>query len=100
MGFQSDCVDYMMDHTIDTYHDIQMKGVKFLRGIYAASGLSIRHKTQISKIEALKEIVRACGLNPKEILTREAMPTPHRIVVSTKELENKQIKIVCNILKS
>jgi len=100
LGVQSDYVDYMMGHTIDTYHDIQMKGIEFLRNIYAASGLSIKPKTQISKIEALKEIIRAWGLNPEEILTREAMSTPHRTIVSPEELENKQIKILCNALKT
>ena len=89
-----------MGHTIDTYHDVQMKGVEFLRNIYAASGLSIRPKTQISKIEALKEIIRAWGLNPEELLTREAISTPHRTIVSPKEHENKQMKILCNALKT
>jgi hypothetical protein len=46
----------MMGHTISTYHDIQMKGIEFLRGVYIASGLSIKPKTRLSKIEALKEI--------------------------------------------
>jgi hypothetical protein len=46
LGVQPDYVDYMMGHTVDTYHDIQMKGVEFLRGIYVASGLSIRPKTR------------------------------------------------------
>jgi site-specific recombinase XerD len=100
LGVQSDYVDYMMGHTIDTYHDIQMKGIEFLRNIYAASGLSIKPKTQISKIEALKEIIRAWGLNPEEILTREAMSLPHRTIASPEELENKQIKILCNALKT
>ncbi|MDI6848133.1 MAG: hypothetical protein QMD23_08475, partial [Candidatus Bathyarchaeia archaeon] len=90
----------MMGHTLSTYHDIQMKGIEFLRNIYAASGLSIRPKTQISKIEALKEIIRAWGLNPEEILTREAMSIPHRTIVGHEELENKQIKILCNALKA
>jgi hypothetical protein len=54
-----DYIEYMMGHTISTYHDIQMKGVESLRNIYAASGLSIRPKTALSKIEALKEIIRA-----------------------------------------
>jgi site-specific recombinase XerD len=100
LGVQSDYVDYMMGHTIDTYHDIQMKGIEFLRNIYAASGLSIKPKTQISKIEALKEIIRAWGLNPEEILAREAMSTPHRTIVSPEELENEQVKILCNALKT
>ena len=100
LGVQSDYVDYMMGHTIDTYHDIQMKGIEFLRNIYAASGLSIRPKTETSKIEALKEIIRAWGLDPEKILTREAMSTPHRILVSPEEIENKQIRILCNALKT
>lgn len=37
LGVQSDYVDYMMSHTIDTYHDIQMKSIEFPRNIYAAS---------------------------------------------------------------
>jgi len=45
----------MMGHTIDIYHDIQSLGVEKLRNVYAASGLSIRPKNRISKIDALKE---------------------------------------------
>jgi site-specific recombinase XerD len=41
LGVQLDYVDYMMSHTLDTYHDIQMKGIEFLRNIYASSGLTI-----------------------------------------------------------
>lgn len=59
LGVDRDYVEYMMGHTMSAYHDIQMKGVEFLRNIYAASDLSIRPKTQLSKIEALKEIIRA-----------------------------------------
>ncbi|MEM0235766.1 MAG: hypothetical protein QW628_10645 [Thermofilum sp.] len=68
-----------MGHTITTYHDIQMKGTEFLRNIYIASGISIRPKTQLSRIETLKEIIRAWGMNPKEILTREALSQPYRV---------------------
>ena len=99
LGVQADYVDYMMGHTIDVYHDIQMKGIDYLRNIYAASGLCIEPKTQTSKIDALKEIIRAWGLNPEEILTREAMSTPHRTIVGSTELENNQMKILCNALK-
>jgi len=48
-----------MGHKIDRYHDIEMKGVEFLRNSYISSGLSIRPKTRLSKIEALKETIRA-----------------------------------------
>ena len=59
LGVQPDYVDYMMGHTINTYHDIQSLGIDKLRTVYAASGLAIRQKTQISKVDALKEIIRA-----------------------------------------
>jgi len=59
LGVQTDYIEYMMEHTISTYHDIQMTGIEYLRGIYAASGLSIKPKTRLSKIDALKEIIRA-----------------------------------------
>jgi site-specific recombinase XerD len=72
LGVQPDYVDYMMGHTVDTYNDIQSVGIDKLRSIYAAAGLSIKPKTQNSKLDALKEIIRAYGMNPEQVLTREA----------------------------
>jgi hypothetical protein len=43
------------------YDDLQMKGIHFLRNIYAVSGVSIRPKTQLSKIGTSKELIRAWG---------------------------------------
>jgi hypothetical protein len=42
-------------------------------------GISPKHKTQnmISKIDALKEIIRAWGLNPEEINQRSLDETKH-----------------------
>ena len=48
LGVDRDYIEYMMGHTISTYHDIKMKGIEFLRGIYVASGLSIKPKTRRS----------------------------------------------------
>ena len=62
---QPDYVDYMMGHTVNTYHNIQSIGIDKLRALYAASGLSIKPKTQIRKVEALKEIIPAWELNPE-----------------------------------
>jgi len=62
-----------------------MKGIEFLRGIYIASGLS--------KIDALKEIIRAWGLNPEEILTKEALTKPYRTVIDQSQLEQNQYKL-------
>jgi site-specific recombinase XerD len=99
LGVDRDYVEYMMGHTIGTYHDIEMKGIEFLRNIYAASGLSIRPKTQLSKIEALKEIVRAWGMNPEEVLTRETLSRPYATYVQPASYEEEQVKSLSQALK-
>jgi len=99
LGVDRDYIEYMMGHTISAYHDIKMKGVEFLRGIYIASGLSIKPKTRMSKIYALKEIIRAWGLNPEEILTKQALTQPHRTIVSQGQLEDNQIHQLTIALK-
>jgi len=94
-----DYVEYTKGHVIDTCHDVQMKGVEFLRNIYAASGLSIKPRTRASKIEALKEIIRAWGMNPEEILVKDALAKAHRTVVNPLEDEQHQIRVLSNALK-
>jgi integrase len=100
LGVDRDYIEYMMGHTISTYHDIKMKGIEFLRGIYTASGLSIRQKTRVSKIDALKEIIRAWGMNPEEILTKDAMNKPHRTVIDPRQEELYQIQQLSMALKN
>ena len=99
LGVDRDYIEYMMGHTISTYHDIKMKGTEYLRGIYLASGLSIKPKTRVSKLDALKEIIRAWGLNPEEILTRDALREPHRTVIDRSTLENHQLNQLTSALK-
>jgi len=94
LGVPSDYIEYMMGHTISTYHDIKMKGVEFLRNIYASSGLSIKPKTKISKLEILKEFARTLGLNPEEIFTREALSKPWRTVMAPDEIVEEQTIIL------
>jgi integrase len=99
LGVPGDYIEYMMGHRISTYHDIEMKGIEFLRNVYAASGLSIRPKTQVGKIEALKEIIRAWGMNPDEILTRKALTMPARVYAQTNGMESDQITELRNALR-
>jgi site-specific recombinase XerD len=73
LGVQEAYVDYMMGHIPDTYDDIQSLGIDKLRNIYSAAGLAIRPKTQHSKLETIKEMIRALGENPEQILTRDAL---------------------------
>jgi hypothetical protein len=94
LGVQSDYVDYMMGHTVSTYHDIQSKGVEFLRSVYASAGLSAKPRAGVSKIDMLKEMMRAWGLEPEKILTREALAEPHRACVGPEEREKEDIRLL------
>jgi hypothetical protein len=58
-----------------------MKRVEFLRNFYASSGLSIRPKTQLSKIEMLKALEISLGLEPDKVLSKEAISQPHRTLI-------------------
>jgi len=99
LGLQPDYIDYMMGHTVDTYHDIQSKGVEFLRNVYAGAGLSVKPRAQTSKIEMVKEFIRGMGMNPEEILTRGSLAEPHRTYVSGRDREEDQIKALCLAFK-
>ena len=94
LGVQSDYIDYMMGHTIDTYNDIQMKGVEFLRSIYAAKDFSIRPKPKLSPLDQAKIFCRGMGLDPEKVLVKDAFAEPHRVCVSPGEFENRQVQIL------
>jgi integrase len=96
-SIKNDYIEYMMGHTISTYNDIKMKGVEYLRNLYASSGLSIRPKTRISKIDQLKMFAESLGLNPDEVLSRDAVVMPHRTVVDP---EQRKIEVLNQALKT
>lgn len=77
MGVERDYIEYMLGHTLSSYHDVKMKGVDFLRGIYLSSGLSMQPRTRASKILDLTEIIHSWGLNPEEVLTQKALNESH-----------------------
>jgi len=81
---------------MNTYNDVQMKGVEFLRNLYAQSGFSIRPKSKISKIDQLKVIMEAWGLDPNKILSKEALTRPHRTIVDN---QDEQIRVLNQSLK-
>lgn len=66
---------------------VKMKGVEFLRNLYSQSGLSIRPKAKLSKIEQIKLMIEAWGMNPNEILSKEALSMPNRTVVDPMQAE-------------
>jgi site-specific recombinase XerD len=100
LGVQSDYVDYMMGHTVDTYHDIQSKGVEFLRNIYAGAALSIKPRTGISKIDMVKEFVRGLGLNPEELLVQKAFSEAETKYLDPQEKERADIRTLMQAIKA
>lgn len=69
---------------------------RYLRNLYASSGLSIRPKTKIPKLERIEMFIESLGLNPDEILTREASSRPHRTVIDP---ESRKIEVLNEALK-
>ena len=76
-------------------HNPSLKGIEFLRSMYLSYGLSIRPKTHLSKIESLKEIIRAWGMNPEQILTKQALTMPEATIIT----EENQITELSRALK-
>ena len=99
LGVQSHYVGYMMGHIVDTYHDIQSLGVDKLRNIYANAGLSIKSKVKTSKIELIKEYIRALGVNPEAVLPRDALTQSARTYSNQEDREDYQLKVLSQALK-
>lgn len=95
----TDYIDYMMGHKLDTYADVKMLGVEKLRRMYARSGLSIKPKAEVSKLEMLKEFTRSLGLDPEKIIVRDALSEPHRAVASMADDERAQFAALGEALK-
>lgn len=89
-GVERDYIEFMMGHKVCNYHDIKMKGVEYLRGVYLTSGIGIQPKIRLNKIDMLKEIMCAWGLNPKEILTRKALQQSQATAIEQNQPENQQ----------
>ena len=91
-------INYFMGHTVDTYEDVQSLGVETLRNLYASAGLAIRPKTQANRIDQLKEIIRAWGQNPEEILTKDALLRGN-ITETSEQAHNHQLSLLAEQLK-
>ncbi|MGC9086947.1 MAG: tyrosine-type recombinase/integrase, partial [Thermoproteota archaeon] len=71
LGVPTEYVEYMMGHKLSTYSDISMKGVEFLRQVYASANLRIKQEKKASLVDVLKEIIRSKGEDPSKYLKSE-----------------------------
>jgi site-specific recombinase XerD len=91
-------IKYFMGKTIDTYEDVESLGIDTLRNIYTSAGLTIRPKTKVNKIDQLKEIIRAWGENPEELLTKDALLRGN-ISETQFDFENHQLSFLAESLR-
>ena len=89
-GVERDYIDFMMGHKVCNYHDIKMKGIEYLRGVYLTSGIGIQPRIRLNKIDVLKEIMCAWGLNPEEILTRKALEQSQATAIDQNQPKKEQ----------
>ena len=94
----AEIINYMMGHTVDTYEDVQSLGIETLRNMYTSAGLVIRPKTQANRIEQLKEIIRAWGENPEELLTKDALMRGN-ITETSEQRQDRQLSLLAEQLK-
>ena len=87
-----------MGHVTDTYHDMTNQ-IERLRNVYASSGLSIRPRTELNKIETIKALAVAFGLDPNVILSREALQMPYRTIIDGTYQETDPVKILSQAIK-
>jgi hypothetical protein len=56
-------------------------------------------KTQINKIDTAKELIRALGMNPEQLLTRDALAEGATTQKNIDNVENHQLTILSQQLK-
>ena len=88
----------MARHVTNTYNDMQ-SDVEHLRELYRGSGLSIRPETKLNKIETLKGVITDLGLDPNEVLSREAMVKPHRTIIDPAQRNEADFRILSKTIR-
>jgi hypothetical protein len=76
-----------------------MKGVEFLRSVYAASRFSIAPARELSKLDMVESFARGIGLDPEEILKTEATSEVHRTYMAEHEREDSEIRTLSLAVK-
>jgi len=99
-GMAEPYVQYTMGHVIDTYNDVQSKGVEFLRNEYRKADLRVRPKTEETAFETLARLARQLGKDPERVLNRDCFAEPHRIMaVGDRNNERDYAQIILAKLK-
>ena len=99
-SINDEIIEYMMGHITSTYEDTQSLGIDKLRELYASANVTIRKATKLSKIEQIKEMIRACGENPEQILTQEVLNRPEAVLQqSDDQIQFRQLNALTQELR-
>ncbi len=93
-GVPESFADYFMGHKLDTYNDIQSLGTEKMREVYTTTDLAIRPRTKISKMETIKEMIRALGENPEQVLSREALARGATTHLDPASVQEHQLQVL------
>jgi len=96
-GVKTIYVEYMMGHVRSPYDKtVEMKGVEFLRKIYAAADLRIKPRpTPDEQFFALiEEFIRGKGFDVNRELLKRAITKPHRTIVTSVEMEKERRRLL------
>jgi|LSQX01.1.fsa_nt_gb DNA-binding protein H-NS len=64
-----------------------------------ASNLYIRQKTQINKLQTAKEMIRTLGINPEQLITKEALSKSATTHKDQENHKNHQFTVLTNHIK-
>jgi len=96
-GVKTIYVEYMMGHVRSPYDKtVEMKGVEFLRKIYAAADLRItpRPAPDDQFFALLEDFIRSKGFDVDKELLKKAIVKPHRTIVTSEEMEKERRKLI------
>lgn len=96
----TDHIEYMMGHQISTYHNIETLGQEFLRNKYANAGLGIKPKTEFDKLDMLKTLGETLGLNPNDVINKQALLKPHRTILDQNQIKQEQIEYLSKYIRN
>jgi len=101
LGVDESYVDYMMGHVLDTYHDVQSKGVDYIRSIYAKADLRIRPRAPDEMTVAkrvIKQLIRGFGPESASLIFQEALAEPQMAYVNGQEREEQELQQLTSAL--
>jgi hypothetical protein len=86
-------------HTVDTYHDIQSKGIDFPGNMYTRADLTIRPKTTVTKNEIIIQTIRNMLTPEKLRRVEQVLAEPDTKYVDPEERQREEVRALSRALR-